>query len=174
MIIGYITNLGKYTEGFLIGEWIAFPIDEDDLEEVLEHIGINEDYEEYFFTDWGSEFDGVAEYFGEYPQIDHVNEVAEQLESMRDYEKEVFEACVDYWGFEEAIEKDLNDVYFYPDITSQYDLGLYVVREFDYDLWKTLDDLNVIDYFDFEAYGRNYEMNVYDGGFSSYGWIERV
>ena len=30
-IKGFITNLGKYNEGELIGEWIDFPIDEDAL-----------------------------------------------------------------------------------------------------------------------------------------------
>ena len=47
-IKGYITNLGKYNEGVLLGEWITFPIDENELEEVFERIGINEEYEETF------------------------------------------------------------------------------------------------------------------------------
>ena len=51
-IEGYITNLGKYNEGELIGRWIEFPIDEDDLKKALEEIGINEEYEEYFITDY--------------------------------------------------------------------------------------------------------------------------
>lgn len=30
----YLTNLGKYNEGYLIGEWVTLPIDDDELEEV--------------------------------------------------------------------------------------------------------------------------------------------
>ena len=33
---GYITNLGKYNDGYLIGKWIDFPIDKEELKEVLE------------------------------------------------------------------------------------------------------------------------------------------
>ena len=34
-IKGFITNLGKYNEGQLVGEWVTFPIDDDELAEVL-------------------------------------------------------------------------------------------------------------------------------------------
>lgn len=30
-IEGFITNLGKYNEGELVGGWIEFPIDNDEL-----------------------------------------------------------------------------------------------------------------------------------------------
>ena len=33
----YIANLGKYNEGYLVGDWFSFPIDE---EEVAERIGL--------------------------------------------------------------------------------------------------------------------------------------
>lgn len=66
-IKGFITNLGKYVEGELIGKWIEFPIYDDELQEVLKEIGCNyydEDgnehktgYEEYFFTSWKTDFD---------------------------------------------------------------------------------------------------------------------
>ena len=35
----YLTNLGKYNEGFLIGEWVSLPVDEDELNEVFKRIG---------------------------------------------------------------------------------------------------------------------------------------
>ena len=41
----YITNLGKYNEGYLVGAWFTFPIDEED---VKEKIGLNEQYIGYF------------------------------------------------------------------------------------------------------------------------------
>ena len=39
----YIANLGKYNEGYLVGAWFTFPIDEED---VKEKIGLNEQYED--------------------------------------------------------------------------------------------------------------------------------
>ena len=44
----YIANLGKYNEGYLVGAWFTFPIDEED---VKEKIGLNEQYEEYAIHD---------------------------------------------------------------------------------------------------------------------------
>ena len=78
---GFITNLGKYNKGELIGEWIEFPIDEDDLEEVLEKIGIDgKNYEEYFFTDY--ETDIIPELdISEYENIDNLNEFGELLQN---------------------------------------------------------------------------------------------
>jgi len=43
----YIANLGKYNEGYLVGAWFTFPIDEED---VKEKIGLNEQYEEYTYV----------------------------------------------------------------------------------------------------------------------------
>ena len=37
----YITNLGKYNEGYLMGEWVKLPVPADKLDEVLECIGID-------------------------------------------------------------------------------------------------------------------------------------
>ena len=36
----YITNLGKYNEGELVGEWVDFPIDEDEFNDILTRIEI--------------------------------------------------------------------------------------------------------------------------------------
>jgi hypothetical protein len=61
MIRGYITNLGKYNEGELVGRWIDFPIYQDELEEVLKEIGVSDlpdengiIYDEFFFSDFES------------------------------------------------------------------------------------------------------------------------
>ena len=37
----YIANLGKYNEGYLVGAWFTFPIDEED---VKEKIGLKDVY----------------------------------------------------------------------------------------------------------------------------------
>ena len=36
----FITNLGKYNEGSLVGEWVKFPTTAEELQKVFERIGI--------------------------------------------------------------------------------------------------------------------------------------
>lgn len=36
----FITNLGKYNEGYLIGEWVKFPVTNEELQAVFQRIGI--------------------------------------------------------------------------------------------------------------------------------------
>ena len=36
----FITNLGKYNEGELVGEWVKFPTTAEELKEVFKRIGI--------------------------------------------------------------------------------------------------------------------------------------
>ena len=56
----YLTNLGKYNEGELIGEWLDLPCTDKELEEAKERIGISDEpdengnyYEEWFITEIG-------------------------------------------------------------------------------------------------------------------------
>ena len=36
----FITNLGKYNEGFLVGEWVQFPVTNEEMQAVFKRIGI--------------------------------------------------------------------------------------------------------------------------------------
>ena len=58
----YLTNLGKYNEGYLVGEWVHLPISSEDLKEVFDRIGINEEYEEFFITDYECDIFKIHEY----------------------------------------------------------------------------------------------------------------
>lgn len=55
----FITNLGKYNEGDLVGEWVKFPTTPEEMQKVFERIGIGQKddfgqpYEEWFITDYG-------------------------------------------------------------------------------------------------------------------------
>ena len=68
----YIANLGKYNEGYLVGAWFTFPIDEED---VKEKIGLNEQYEEYAIHDT----DNFPIAIGEYVSIEELNEIRDIL-----------------------------------------------------------------------------------------------
>ena len=175
-IKGFITNLGKYNEGELIGKWIEFPMDEDELNEVLQEIGckyydyendqyINEGYEEYFFTDWDVEFDCN---FGEYESIDNINQIAESLEAW-EYDEDKLKSACEIWNFDEVINNDPDDYNLYYDINNDYDLGYYWIEESGcYDL-RNMGNLS--NYIDYERFGRDVRFES-NGGFSILGWIE--
>lgn len=149
MIKGFITNLGKYNEGELIGEWIEFPIDEDELEAVFERIGIGEEYEEFFFTDWECNFEAGL---GEYETIEKVNELAEALDKA---DVEIIKAIVEATGYsiDEALEME-DDVIFYPN-TSLESVAYEIVQEC-YHLPEFAER-----YFDYERFARDLSYDGY-------------
>lgn len=148
MLKGFITNLGKYNEGFLVGEWITFPIDEDELEEVFERIGINAQYEEYFFTDWECPFDTGL---GEYESIESVNELAEDLGNE---DEDLVEAIIEATGYSLRVALDHTDrAIFYRGQTLE---GM--AYEFVTDL--CLPEVAQC-YFDYEAYARDLRFDGY-------------
>lgn len=171
IIEAYVTNLGKYNEGELLGKWIELPIGEEEFEEVLKEIGVDgENYEEYFFTDYN--YNDIQNLnFGEYENIEDLNEIAENLESLRDYELDVFNAITQCFGVDYALEFNIDDYNLYTDINDEEDLGRYYIDEF---YGYELDKLgNLSRYIDYEAFGRDIAINA-DGGFTDYGFIERV
>ncbi|MFQ4800938.1 antirestriction protein ArdA [Clostridioides difficile] len=103
----YITNLGKYNEGELIGEWAEFPVNEEELEEILDRIGINEEYEEYFITDFETDIEGLE--ISEHSNIEQLNELAMKLEGLEEYEIEQLKALLERWyiDFIDMIESDI-------------------------------------------------------------------
>lgn len=109
----YLTNLGKYNEGELLGEWVELPVSEEELEAVLKRIGINEKYEEYFITDYECDVDGVE--IGEYTNITTLNELAEELDNMQEWELEEVGAILEAHGgsLKDAIEAQQAGKYIY-------------------------------------------------------------
>jgi len=146
----YLTNLGKYNEGYLIGEWVTLPIDESDLTDVMERIGINEEYEETFITDYETDIDGLK--VSEYDSIDYLNSIAELAEN--DPEKV---AALMYFGYEavEEIEAHMDDIAYCctPEgsETEEFAIGYYFAKE----LGCLSIPEEIENYFDFDAYGRD-------------------
>lgn len=175
-IKGYLTNLGKYNEGILMGEWITFPIDEEELNEVLKRLCLcytdkngeyhKTRYEEYFFTDWDCDFDCD---FGEYESISEINELAEKL---NEWDEDTFNVACDIWGIKEVLEHEPDDYILYSDVKDEYDLGYYWLEESGcYDLSTV--PKNIRNYFDYNAFGRDIAIEA-NGGFTDYGFIECV
>lgn len=171
-ISGYITNLGKYNEGYLIGEWIDFPISDEDLAAVLERIGVSDEpdengcyYEEYFFTDWETSISGLSANLGEYVRIDDVNEIAEKIEEYGDLAAAIVEA----FGVDDLMNSDPDDYIIWP-VDNDEELGEEVV-----DVCGILNEIpdHLRYYFDFAAYGRDYRLET-NGDWCAEGYIEYI
>ena len=89
----FLTNLEKYVQGCLVGEWVKLPVPEDKLEAVLHRIGINPQYHEYFISDYESLFPNL--YISEYASIAELNEFAERVEELADFDYEKLAAVLE-------------------------------------------------------------------------------
>lgn len=141
-LTGYITNLGAYNNGKLIGEWVNFPITDEETTAVLDRIG---NPEEVFFTDW----DDVK--LGEFISINEVNELAEDLEAVdADIVAAIMEADGSY--LREAIDR-VDSVTFYEGMTLE-DVAYTLVDEMDLPEFART-------YFDYEAFMRDLKIDSY-------------
>ena len=148
----FITNLGKYVEGELVGEWLDLPATEDDIDELMERIGIGEQYEEVFITDYESDLNIKV---GEYDNIEALNEMAEEIENLDEWEFETLEALLTYFGdVEEALEK-IEDVTIWSGCDDMTEVAEQYAEE-----TGLLDDVpeDLKPYFDYELYGRDLEI----------------
>lgn len=167
----YLTNLGKYNEGYLIGKWVKLPVAADKLDEVLEEIGINEEYEEYFITDYETDFDGMRDVIGEYTSVVALNELAELIENLSEADEEKLgailecESCRSISGVAELIEQ-LDNYDLLCGIEDDEALGYYFADE----LCCLEISENIKSYFDYEAYGRDIRL---EGNitYTSYGCL---
>ena len=131
----FITNLGKYNEGELVGEWVKFPTTAEELKEVFKRIGIGQKddfgqpYEEWFITDYDCYVDGLYSKLGEYESLDELNYLASKLDEMSESEYAQFQAGMEMGDHCGSLQEIINitenlDCYeFYPDIHDYDDLG---------------------------------------------------
>lgn len=146
----FVTNLGKYNEGELIGEWLDLPATDDELDELLSRIGINSQYEEYFITDCETDIAGLA--IGEYDSLSELNDYAAQLVSLDEDEIMCVEAMLENGSsLEEALD-GYQDCIIWPDCHDMTDIAYEAAEEA-----GLLDYIseNLRCYFDYEAYGRD-------------------
>lgn len=164
ILSAFITNLGKYTEGELIGKWVDFPITDEELKTVLQEIGIDGiRYEEIFVTDYESDIAGLTACLGEYESISLLNCLAMKLEESG-CDTEELEAMIESGEYTGSIEElitlaDNTDCYMvYRDIQDDSDLGYYFIEEMGLlQEWKASGNL-LANYIDYEAYGRDVRL----------------
>ena len=174
----FITNLGKYNEGELVGEWVKFPTTAEELKEVFKRIGIGQrddfgqPYEEWFITDYDCYVDGLYSKLGEYENLDELNYLASKLDEMSNSEYAQFQAGMEMGDHCGSLQEIINltenlDCYeVYPHIEDYDDLGRYYIEELE--VMQVPEHLQ--NYIDYEAYGRDVAMDE-NGSFTDQGYV---
>ena len=155
----YLTNLGRYNEGYLVGKWVKLPVCEEVLDKVLKEIGIDEYYEEYFITDYENEIIGIGDVISEYSSVQALNELAQRLEDLSGDEADKlgavleYEACRSVSEVLELLDK-LDEFDLLTDVTDDEELGYYYAEEY-----CCIDIPEYIQpYFDYEKFGRDVRL----------------
>lgn len=132
----YITNLGKYNEGRLVGETLKFPATTEEVQALLKRIGVDGvRYEEIFITSFDGDVLGLYDHLGEYESIDELNHLAHVLSDLDQSDIEKFEAVIDSGEYTGSVHDLINlaqnlDCYdFYPGIDSEEALGRAYIEE---------------------------------------------
>ena len=174
----FITNLGKYNEGELVGEWVKFPTTAEELKEVFKRIGIGQKddfgqpYEEWFITDYDCYVDGLYSKLGEYENLDELNYLASKLDEMDQSDYAKFQAAMEIGDYTSSLQEIINltenlDCYeIYPNIEDYDDLGRYYLEELD--VMQVPEHLQ--NYIDYEAYGRDVALEE-NGTFTDQGYV---
>ena len=173
ILSGYLSNLGKYTEGRPAGEWVTFPTTAEHLKEVFDRIGIDfKHYEEWHFTEFQSPIPGLAEHLSEYSHPDELNYLGKLLEMQFDDDREKFIAAIEYGDHADSLQDIINlaqnlDCYWiYPSVHNEEEYGRYLVDE----LEEPELPEEAKKYFMYEEYGRDASIND-DGMFTEKGYI---
>lgn len=160
MINIYITDLSAYNNGHLIGEWVSLPMDEEDLRAKINEILLagsqvceDDEHEEMFITDFECDFLEI----GEYADPFQLNEIAEQAESLSEYEIKAVKFLLNNYlvkDFNEALEK-YEEVIIHESTTLE-DLAYEFVNEcYGIDSLPSIIANNI----DYEKIGREMEMD---------------
>ena len=173
ILSGYLSNLGKYTEGRPAGEWVTFPTTAEHLKEVFDRIGIDfKHYEEWHFTEFQSPIPGLAEHLSEYSHPDELNYLGKLLEMQFDDDREKFIAAIEYGDHADSLQDIINlaqnlDCYWiYPSVHNEEEYGRYLVDE----LEEPELPEEAKKYFMYEEYGCDASIND-DGMFTEKGYI---
>ena len=159
----YIMNLGKYNEGNLVGEWLELPASEEEIKETLDNISINDLYEEYIIADYENNFNFKI---SEYSNIDELNQVAEYLESLDEYEQQQVNALLDggYIDYKNLVNEDIElDNYIFVELdqntilSDESNLAYSLIDTFYNGDLSQIQDIE--NYFDYEKFANDLYFN---------------
>lgn len=166
----YLTNLGKYNEGILRAKWVDLPCCNAELLNHLTDIGINEDYEEYFITDYECELEHIK--IGEYESLSKLNNLAIEIEEAKDDNKnniELFNAYTELnlVTVDDVIKDGIVNVLENTTILEAKDdeeLGTNYITELGGIEALPRETLEM--YFNYEAYGRDLSFTLTKSGYA--------
>jgi antirestriction protein len=168
----YLTNLGKYVEGCLIGQWVQLPIPQDHLQAILNSIGIGQAYEEYFITDSKTDILDIS--IDEYTSLSELNKLAAKIEELADFDYTKLAAILE-WECSQSVAgvieiiANLDSYDLLPDVEDDEALGEYFGVECG--VFDVVPE-HLRYYIDYERYGRDIRMEM-DMCFTSYGAVIR-
>lgn len=178
-IEAYITNLGKYTEGELIGEWVEFPISSEQFQDVLKRIGIGQEYEEIFITDYDAEIRGLTRSLGEHENIEGLNYLAYRLAELEPDELSKMEAIlraeIDLREPESVkglinLSYNLDCYEVLPGVQNEADYGEYLVESMELPEVPKINGVSIFSYLDTEEIGKDAAINEI-GEFTNDGYV---
>ena len=164
----FLTNLHKYNSGILCGEWLKLPIPQEELDAVIGRIGSEGD--EFFITDYEVLFGNL--HISEYASIQELNELAEKIDGLADYDYEKLgavlecESCMTIAEILEIID-ELDSFDLLTEVEDDEALGEYYAEVGC--IFHGIPD-SISRYFDFEAYGRDIRLES-NMCFTSYGAV---
>lgn len=156
----FITDLEAYNNGHLVGQWVALPLTGFELQQAVsevltegEHISDTKDHEEIFITDYECDYMKIDEYSNIYK----LNEIAEQMEALDEHERTAVQLLL-----ENGIATDLDDAI--EKIDEMINTGETRMEDVAYNY---VDECGMLEglasslqcYFDYEALGRDMEIN---------------
>ena len=166
----YLTNLSRYVAGTLCCELVKLPVSADELDAALRRIGIDEFNEEYFISDFESDLSNL--HIPEYASISDLNELAEKLDGLADYDYDKLSAVLEMESCTTIAEvldliDELDNYELLVDIDNHVDLAEYYLDN-GYIFHDVPEILKY--YLDFQRLGRDIylEGNVY---YSAHGAV---
>lgn len=177
----FAQNLAYYNEGYLVGGWIDLPQSPEAIDKYLkEVVKIDNEHEEYEIADVDEvpfPYESI-----QWSDVKDLNNLAIIYNSLDDFEKESVAAYLEYageehYGVNELIniclqteyinyyEYSFNGIEYCDNCSTEVKMGYTMAEE--YGIYDQLEKLGIIDYFDFEKYGKSfgYDYELFDKGY---------
>ena len=156
-----------------MGAPLKFPTTTEAVQNLLKQIGIDGiRYEEIFIASYDGPMPQLHKHLGEYESIDELNHLACLLSELDKDELAAFEAVMDSGEYTGSVKdlinlsQNLDSYNFYSDIHTEEELGRMYIQE----LEAVPVPEHLIDYIDYEAYGRDVRINE-DGHLAPGGYV---
>ena len=156
-----------------MGAPLKFPTTTEAVQNLLKQIGIDGiRYEEIFIASYDGPMPQLHKHLGEYESIDELNHLACLLSELDKDELAAFEAVMDSGEYTGSVKdlinlsQNLDSYNFYSDIHTEEELGRMYIQE----LEAVQVPEHLIDYIDYEAYGRDVRINE-DGHLAPGGYV---